>query len=113
MNIEKSFLNEQTPKEVNCAASKEGQVVTVLTLQQSEPSEFGSSSEWYQVERIVAHRVLKEDKTVELLVKWKNYSSKQNTWEPLDDFYKDVGSLVDRYFRKHGLKVQGKFFYSF
>lgn len=56
----------------------------------------------------MAHRILEEDKTVELLVKWKNYSSKQNTWEPLDDFYKDVGSLVDRYFKKQGLKVQGK-----
>lgn len=80
-------------------------MITVVTLQQSEPSSPESSSEWYEVERVVSHRLSADDGSVELLVKWKTYSAKHNTWEPLEDFYKDVQTLVDKYFSKVGLKV--------
>jgi hypothetical protein len=44
-------------------------------------------SDTYEVERVVAHRQHTHDNTKkEYFVKWKNYSSKLNTWEPEENF---------------------------
>jgi hypothetical protein len=60
-------------------------------------------SNTYEVEKIIAHRPHLLDKTKkEYLVKWKNYSSKLNTWEPeenfieqtaINDYWKDTENI--------------------
>lgn len=58
-------------------------------VQDSYGKEESSESEYYEVQHIVAHRVSVAGK-ITLLIKWKGYASRHNTWEPLDSFYKDA-----------------------
>jgi hypothetical protein len=52
-------------------------------------------SNTYEVEKIIAHRPHLLDKTKkEYLVKWKNYSSKLNTWEPKENFIEQQLSMT-------------------
>lgn len=57
--------------------------VLVVAEPEPEPSPEGSESgdeEEYEVDRVVARRLF--DDTVKYLIKWKNYSEADNTWEP-------------------------------
>ena len=62
------------------------------------------SSERYEVQHVVKHKKNKAGK-VHLLIKWKGYSSAQNTWEPLESFYNDAAPLVNDYFKSKGLEL--------
>ena len=55
-----------------------------------------SSEESYEVEKILKHRMNKEQ--IEYLVKWKNYSSEENTWEPATSF--DQESTISEYWKQ-------------
>lgn len=62
----------------------------------------GKNDELYIIERIVRHRRT-SDGTLEYLVKWLNFSSKDNSWIPPANFYSE--KMVDTYNQKHNLKV--------
>ncbi|PHZ10072.1 uncharacterized protein RHIMIDRAFT_42331 [Rhizopus microsporus ATCC 52813] len=56
--------------------------------------------EEYEVEKIVNHRIAgRAKKRIEYFIKWKGYSSKDNTWEPssavyiVDYFYFFISNL--------------------
>jgi len=63
-------------------------------------------SDTYEVERVIAHRPHTHDHNKkEYLVKWKNYSSRLNTWEPeenfversiLTDYWKDKDNISEQ-----------------
>lgn len=50
----------------------------------------------YIVEKILNHRYNKEKK-IEYLVKWKNYSTDENTWEPEENF--DSKEIIAKYWK--------------
>jgi hypothetical protein len=50
----------------------------------------------YEVEKIVDHRG-DNPSNYEFLVKWKNYASSENTWEPLENF--EDREVIDRYWK--------------
>jgi hypothetical protein len=63
-------------------------------------------SDTYEVERVVAHRPHTHDSNKkEYLVKWKNYSSKLNTWEPEENFV-ERSTLTDYWKDKDNISEQ-------
>lgn len=52
-------------------------------LSTEEVSEETSAEELYIIEKIVKHRINRKSKEKEYFIKWENYSSKVNTWEPV------------------------------
>ena len=52
-------------------------------LSSEEVSEETSAEELYIIEKIVKHRINRKTKEKEYFIKWENYSSKVNTWEPV------------------------------
>ena len=66
------------------------------------------SSTFYEVEKIVDKRINKRTRKVEYLVKWEGYSSKDNTWENVENFNDSErlikqfnDSLKDNEYQKH------------
>ncbi|CEJ02994.1 hypothetical protein RMCBS344292_16986 [Rhizopus microsporus] len=58
--------------------------------------------EEYEVEKIVNHRVAgRVKKRIEYFIKWKGYSSKDNTWEP-SSAVTNAEELVKQYWDTHG-----------
>jgi len=53
------------------------------THSSEEVSEETSAEELYIIEKIVKHRINRKSKEKEYFIKWENYSSKVNTWEPV------------------------------
>ncbi|RNA13264.1 hypothetical protein BpHYR1_030149 [Brachionus plicatilis] len=56
-----------------------------LKLDKSPSTNGGKDEAIFEVEKIINHR-LNKNKKYEFLVKWKNYSLKHNSWEPMDSF---------------------------
>lgn len=56
----------------------------------------------FNVELIVKHRT-ERDGTTKYLVKWQNYPSNQNTWEPKENFAKG-NTVLKEYVQLHGLQ---------
>jgi len=56
------------------------------------------------VEKIIKHRVTKKIEGgspydfIEIFVKWEGWSEQDNTWEPLYNIYRDIASLIRKYF---------------
>lgn len=61
------------------------------------------SANIYEVEHILNHRCVK--KNILYLVKWKNYSQRESTWEPESNFLgEDTIKLLSAYKEKFGIK---------
>lgn len=63
-----------------------------------------SDDEEFVVEAIIDRRIAKNGKT-EYLLKWKNYSHDENTWEPVDNL--DCAELIDAFEKKRTGKLLG------
>lgn len=61
--------------------------------------------EHYLVEKIVAHRLASDGKSYEFRVKWVDYSSQHNTWEPATG---NTGNAAfQAYWKAHGFRPNG------
>lgn len=65
---------------------------------QSNNSE-SSDGEHYEVDHIEKHRISNKNK-LEFLVRWKGYSSDDDTWESFDMFAYDAPSIAQDYLIK-------------
>ncbi|KAI7847162.1 hypothetical protein BDC45DRAFT_526913 [Circinella umbellata] len=76
---------------------------------QREEEKSGSEGEnEYEVEKLVAHRRINQrgGSKVMYLVKWKNYSDEDNTWEKEEDIFSQ--ELIDAYWKQQDEKKKGK-----
>ncbi|KAG2213665.1 hypothetical protein INT45_013740 [Circinella minor] len=74
-----------------------------------EEEESGSEGEnEYEVEKLVAHRRINQRGGAKnmYLVKWKNYSAEDNTWEKEEDIFSQ--ELIDAYWQQQEEKKKGK-----
>src|ERR1700759_2310956 len=70
------------------------------------PPDLIDGEEQYEVETILAHR--RKGKGIEYLIKWKEYSSNENTWEPESNL-SNSEEILDEYKKEHQLdEVQQK-----
>jgi chromobox protein 1/chromobox protein 5 len=53
-----------------------------------------SKEDYYEIDQVLDYKVHKHKKYY--LIKWKGYSSKDNTWEPFDNL-KNVLHLIDQF----------------
>jgi hypothetical protein len=53
----------------------------------------------YEVQEIIAHRQVGDD--VEYLVRWKEYGSDEDTWEPKQELLKSAAKIVEAYEQSH------------
>jgi hypothetical protein len=60
---------------------------------------FETEDNRFQVEKLVNRKL--EDGKIYYLVKWKNYSSKNNTWELKSDLIHDIPRLIQNFDRKN------------
>lgn len=60
------------------------------------PSDVSSSEadEEFEVDYIEGHKISKDGEKIEFFVRWKNYKSDDNTWEPFDFFAYDAPELA-------------------
>ena len=58
-------------------------------------------SNYYTVEEVIGHR--KKKGKYEYLIKWKDYSINESTWEPMDNLY-FVKELIEEYDRSYDAK---------
>ena len=65
------------------------------------PPDMVGGEEQYEVEAILKHR--KRGKAYQYLVKWKDYSSAENSWEPTSHL-KKAGDTLDAYKKRHKLR---------
>ena len=61
---------------------------------EAEESDTGT---FYEVERILSHKIDLRKNELMFLIKWKGYSDKDATWEQFESFAKDTPSLVKSY----------------
>jgi hypothetical protein len=59
----------------------------------SQKSDSDSNQE-YEVDFIEGHKITKDNKRIEFYVRWKNYSSRDNTWESFDFFAQDAPGMA-------------------
>ena len=64
------------------------------------PPDLIDGEEQYEVETILAHR--RKGKGIEYLIKWKEYSSNENTWEPESNL-SNSEEILDEYKKEHRL----------
>jgi hypothetical protein len=61
-----------------------------------------ASDDLFDVERIDAHRLAPDGRTLLLLLKWKGYPDAESTWEPISNLIGDGAlALLRRYQRAH------------
>ena len=89
--------------------------VTLSEMEELMNSSTNSSSDTsenvFVVENVIGRRAAKITRAnrtgVEYLVKWKGYSTSNNSWEPEDGLRKNAARYVDRYLKEEGLDRKG------
>lgn len=56
-----------------------------------------SEPDFYEVEKIINHRIDFRKRDLKFLVKWKGYDEEDSTWESFGDFARDAPELVQDY----------------
>jgi len=92
---EPSGVSTATAKSKKAAKGSKGKGESTKEVQ----AELSPSTDVYDVEKIVAHRL--HNGVYEYQVKWKNYKTK--TWEPYSNFYRK--KWITEYWRLHGGKA--------
>ena len=65
------------------------------------PPELVEGEAEYEVKEIVKHRHHGRQKVLQYLIKWKDYPSCDNTWEPVEQVF--APALLKAYHQKHPL----------
>jgi hypothetical protein len=68
------------------------------------PPELIDREEEYQVERIMGHRTMGQEKKLQYLIKWEGYPDSDNTWEPTTQIH--APNLIKQYQRQHHLSIK-------
>ena len=77
------------------------------SAQSSEDSD-SEDDEFYEIEAVRDHRIIKHvnSTAVELLVKWKGYDEKDNTWQSFISFAQDSPEMIKNYLCKLTKKIE-------
>ena len=68
-----------------------------LNITEEIKDQFAYDNASYEVEQFRDCRLNSESHQIELLVDWKGFSQTESTWEPLQNLWKDVPVLVQKY----------------
>ena len=68
-----------------------------LNITEEIKDQFAYDSASYEVEQFKGCRVNPQTHQLELLVNWKGFTEDENSWEPLQNLWKDVPALVQNY----------------
>jgi hypothetical protein len=66
-----------------------------LRPEENASNKSGSDSDQeYEVDFIEGHKISKDNQRIQFYVRWKNYSSRDNTWESFDFFAHDAPGMA-------------------